>query len=792
MHTSLPQQRNSRKAKEDSSWYIPTMEYWISSATSQDRSKVANALKHANGEVNVRDYIKALLPFSKDDTINLDELLKKVPSEIVDGDFITPIKEKSIADYINLPYKPQVMVNNPDAAMKRDIELKQALSAMYEQIYINMLNESLKSQGDEESGMPSKPIPDIKEFAEKFVKDWTDDKAIKAHNLLNLISQELNFETLRYEAFAYWWSCEEFYTFRYIRGNKICTDLINPLHAYPCSNGERFVEDYDAFVIKDSISWGFFKDTYYDFLSKENKLLVDKTINNGTLSDSDVYSFPITDLTGRLDHNIIKQIHGDRYDIFMRSNKTIARTIVIFKTDVKVFTLYRYNSVGELDTIEVPDGYVLDPLAGDISIVKTWRQEVYVGYRFGSAASSIYIPPVPNPVQQYDKDTNRCKLPVGGKQGILSGFPTKPIPSRIAVNLALDRFYQYIIDKEVAKYKAYMEVIPKSAFTEDSMGTVKEKYLYRLLDNTIIYDETKINPQEMNVAYRIVGNPGLERYLEILLKLKETNKAEAFSYSHMNPDRFGEIDTRSAVTNVNNNILRAKLGMILMVYMFNQTMLREHVAQLEYAKVAYSKGKSGHFNDSQGVPTFVNIDPDEVINSNYVLFIENSMKAEEKLMLYKNLAQALGQNNDPDLSAIAIDSDNVVEIRKKIEEVSAARREFEQNQAQASEQTRLQAAEIAKQIKEADNNIKLTIAQLHEENENYRTQLKVSENSSSNPIKELESKLNKLMLDRENLALKQAQLNELMNNNRETNSIKRDQIKSNERIAAKKASQRSK
>ena len=337
-----------------------------------------------------------------------------------------------------------------------------------------------------------------------------------------------------------------------------------------------------------------------------------------------------------------------------------------------------------------------------------------------------------------------------------------------------------------------MEVIPKSAFTEDSMGTVKEKYLYRLLDNTIIYDETKINPQEMNVAYRIVGNPGLERYLEILLKLKETNKAEAFSYSHMNPDRFGEIDTRSAVTNVNNNILRAKLGMILMVYMFNQTMLREHVAQLEYAKVAYAKGKSGHFNDSQGVPTFVNIDPDEVINSNYVLFIENSMKAEEKLMLYKNLAQALGQNNDPDLSAIAIDSDNVVEIRKKIEEVSAARREFEQNQAQASEQTKLQAAELARQIKETDNNIKLTIAQLHEENENYRTQLKVSDNSAINPIKEIESKLNKLMLDRENLALKQAQLNEVMNNNRETNSIKRDQIKSNERIAAKKASQRSK
>ena len=81
---------------------------------------------------------------------------------------------------------------------------------------------------------------------------------------------------------------------------------------------------------------------------------------------------------------------------------------------------------------------------------------------------------------------------------------------------------------------------------------------------------------------------------------------------------------------------------------------------------------------------------------------------------------------------------------------------------------------------------------MHEENENYRTQLKVSYNSPNDPIKELESKLNKLMLDRENLSLKQAQLNELMNNNRETNSIKRDQIKSNERIAAKKASQRSK
>ena len=55
--------------------------------------------------------------------------------------------------------------------------------------------------------------------------------------------------------------------------------------------------------------------------------------------------------------------------------------------------------------------------------------------------------------------------------------------------MALDRFYQYIINKEIATYKPYMEVIPKSMLQEDETGTLKEKYLYRILDKTIIYDE---------------------------------------------------------------------------------------------------------------------------------------------------------------------------------------------------------------------------------------------------------------------------------------------------------------
>lgn len=782
---TIPIQRTSRKKKENPDWYIPTMEYWIDVAKRQDKTSVKEALQYSSGQIDIKKYLKVLLPFSNDKEINLDEFLNKIPDQITDGDFITPIKEKTIADYINLPYKPQVLVNNPQASLKRDTELKQKLAGIYEQMYINLVNKSLESQNQEDPAVPSKPIPDIKEFAEQFIKEWVDDKAIKNNNILNLIRTEMDFDTLRYEAFMYWWACEEFYTYRYIRGNKVCCDIINPVHAYPISNGSSFVEDYDGFLISDTITWGTFRDIYYDFLKPEDQKIIDKVIDNTEFSSGGVFNIPPNDVEFRIEHSILKSMFGETNKPFINSDKTLSRNIIIFKTEVEVYTLVRINALGEIENVEVQEGYILDVLNGDIDVIKSYRREVYVGYRFGSGVSSIYIAPISNPVQQYDKDTNTCKLPVGGKRGIFPGIPQKPIPSRIAVNLALDRFYQYIINKELATYKAYMEIIPKSMLQEDETGTLKEKYLYRLLDKTIIYDETKISPQEIQYGYKIHNNFGLEKYLDMLMRLKEANKQEAFAYSHMNSDRFGDIDTRSAVTNVNNNILRAKLGMILMVYMFNETMVREHIAQLEYAKVAYNKGKSGHFKDANNIPTFIEINPDDLIDISNVIFIENSMKSDEKLIQYKNLAQALGQN-DPELAAIAIDSDNTIEIRRKIEEVSKMRREFEQSQNEMANNAKLEAAQIASQIKDKDNEIKLAIAQLHEENENYRTQLKTNPNVSNEAINNIQDKINKLMLDRENLSIKQGNLNELINNNRAVNEIKRLQIASNERIAKAK------
>ena len=59
---TIPIQRTSRKKKENPEWYIPTMEYWIDVAKRQDKTSVKEALEYSSGQIDIKKYLKVLLP----------------------------------------------------------------------------------------------------------------------------------------------------------------------------------------------------------------------------------------------------------------------------------------------------------------------------------------------------------------------------------------------------------------------------------------------------------------------------------------------------------------------------------------------------------------------------------------------------------------------------------------------------------------------------------------------------------------------------------------------------------
>lgn len=685
MDGTLPSQRNSIADKQNESWYKDTYDYYIRLATSlKDTTLVSSCLNAANGIINMDTYNYVLKPFGntiKD--LAGSDVQATLPGELRNTDFITPIKEKNLGEYIELPYKFFVKVDNPDSILARDNKLKSEVGKLMQQAFINMLNQQQSQQTGEGSDVDSKPIPDIATFAKEFVKTWLDERATKGQHTLSLINDLTDFDVRRIQDFFYWWATEEFYTYRYIKNGEVFVESISPLDGYPVPNGNQFVEDFDAFVIKRRISWNQFLDKYGDEISEKDKTYVEEL--NKSYSSTGKLSTDVKFLNARygkdFDASIGLGSSNVSFDTSSDSNSDIDEYITFWKTEVPIKLLTYENITGEILTVEVENDYEFDATLGDISIKQDHRQVVYVGQRFGARDKGLYLKPKPVEVQRYDKQSRTAKLPIGGKQGILDGIPRNPIPLRMVPYLAWDRFIYLQIERQIAKYKGSMMLMPKGLMNPDEAGSSQQKYFYMMADNTIMYDETLVDLQTVVQGFRIVDNRGLENYLKVLIDLRQDNKREAYDLANMNEERAGVAANSQTVGNAQQNIYRAKLGSTLMITMFNKALEHDHMADMEFSKFAWIEGKVGtYFDKATNTPITVEIDPIDHLNSDYGIFVRNSKAEESKFQAFRDLAFSASQNGDFDLASAAIMAESTPELDEKIKEFTKAKREFDQSQ----------------------------------------------------------------------------------------------------------------
>ena len=98
---TLPNQRVSKKEKLKEDHYRPTVDYWINKAWSQNnKAETQVNLDAANGIVDDDTYTYVLKPL----TYQIDGQTINIPGEFREVDIITPIKEKNMGEYAQLPY----------------------------------------------------------------------------------------------------------------------------------------------------------------------------------------------------------------------------------------------------------------------------------------------------------------------------------------------------------------------------------------------------------------------------------------------------------------------------------------------------------------------------------------------------------------------------------------------------------------------------------------------------------------------------------------------------------------
>lgn len=659
-----PNQKVSIAEKQDEKWYVPNANYWIAKALSlNDKGFTEQCIEAANGVINdeVFDYVLKPLELGEDK-------LKKLPGKIRNIDFLTPIKEKNIGEYIQLPYQFHVVNNSSEVAVVREAEVArrkftklQALAAEYMQT----------------GNFDEKQLEVIEKEAQEEFNAFVDEKADKGKKTINYINSLNNFDVERIQRFFYWWATEEFYTFRRIANNKVIEETISPLEGYPITTTKQFVEDYPGFVYMKKVNIYDIMNKYGDVLSEKDKTYLTELERFRKGGDLLATETSIS-LTSRTDMpNVSMEANRRSNDILKVSvDGFIYEYYICFTTDVKRRILKYINDIGVESERIVEDEYIINPELGDISIEDTWVSEAWYQVRIGDENTGIYTKPQPYIVQRYGID-GAVKIPFGGKKGLLQHNFLYPIPKRIIGSYA---FYQIInlqIERTIAKYKGAIELIPQSLLLGKDADDTQGKYFLIYADNKLIYDDSKIDINTVVNGYKVVGNDSISTYLKTLIDLREVIRQEAWDMANMNSNRYGQTMATETVRNNISNIQLARLGSVLMIQMFNKALELDHKANLEYSKIAFVEGLSGAYSDGSGKPIPIYLGKGELLDSDFGVFVVDSIAEDNKLKQYQELAFNASQNGEVELAGEAINADSSAGLRSAISKFAKATKDFQ-------------------------------------------------------------------------------------------------------------------
>lgn len=664
MIVNRPNQRVSISEKMKEDYYVNNMQYYISTATSINNKELTEEnLDAANGIISEELYKYVLNPISKD-----DDGIKNLPGVFRNIDFITPIREKNIGEYIELPNEFTVKVDDPDITLRRNTEVAKKIRPIIEQAIIRII----------EGNPQANENLDIEKEAKRLLTEWVDDRAVSSKGLIQSILNENDFESLRLSLYNNWWSTEEVYLEVYHRNGSVIFDEISPLEGYTVSNGYAYVDDHEAFLIKRKLTMDRIEENYSEDLSEKDREYLRSLLDNYNGSDYSINEMIYENIYGR------KIFGEDKVNsagsVTFSSGREIDEYVLYYKTESKRKILYYFNELGEVNSKVIEeDDFVFDEELGHIEIQKEWIAETWKQVLLGDEFSGIYLKPKPVEVQIYDA-RGHCKLPIVGKKGIINGIYLNPIPKRIAPSAALYNILTLHIERQIAKYKGSMEIIPQSLLT--SMGSPKDAMFYRNADNTIIYDDRKVDFNTVSQGYRVVGNDALANYLKSMLEFRSTIKAEAWDMANMNDGRYGQAPASSTVTNNQQNIYNAKLGSILSVTTFNNILVRLYTMILTFAEYLYPEGVSGSTRGRDGDIVYYNIDEGQLTANKYGIYMSNSVLDFQKLKEYKDFAFAAGQHGEFELATAAIEGNSISAIRGKLNEYLKMKKEFEQKMEQ--------------------------------------------------------------------------------------------------------------
>lgn len=698
----FPRQKVSSEEKQKQEWYANCIDYVIAAGISfNDRNETETQLNILHGDIPNSFYKKTLNPYNSN-----NERYTRFPATMRNLDIMNDIIRRYVSEYFKGVHEFVVGADNPDVVLRKNAKLRQAIGMLAEQEFANEFRKRLQAlqqqqeqqqmqQGGEAHDInPQDAMPDPEEFMKNFNEKYIDSQSKQAQDLLDYVRSITEDAILYISAYFNYVSVGECYTYTDVRGEKLIKENIPVIEAYPIPNSNFFVEDHDMFARKMLLSYPQIMDMFETVLDDKDKSFLERYYDTRDVSTARTqllysqYFEYYPDGCEKLTKEERELFKKQPVSIAEQNNNLFEVWHVVWRGEVRRGVLTFINKFGVVSKRIVDDDYVVNPLAGDISIDYIFEEQIYEGYRIGNRYSAVY--PIKARPVAYQRDG---KLPYNGMMEILPLMGKFSIIKLITPYQIMRNIISYHREMVIAKNKMLILLLPESLITSDT-----EDKIYKMAaDGVLLVDDSEDANSQKMANIRML-NANLGTYITELTNLMEAIKQEAREMVDMNMQRYGEITQSAGSGTTKEAISRSSMGTVIIVTMFDEMRRRDYQRDIDFSKLAYIDGLQTSFYDDKYNQRYISLDIDSFINSDYSVIVKNDQKELGKLENLKQWAFSAAQNGELDMALAAIKGDNVTQITETINRFSELRRQHEEQMKQADQmlEQAKQQNEIAK------------------------------------------------------------------------------------------------
>lgn len=783
----LPEQDTSFNTKLKEDWYIPTADYYINLATKLNDSKVIEEnLMLAKGEIPryIYEAVNTQLGKLNEDITDLELGSDLIEDGLIE-DLMTPIKNRYMGEFMIKSNNYSIVVEDADAVMLLNQKVKVKLYRILTRVVVQYIQNMQQQQQGEEGIEISEEM--IKALIEKEKKKHFEEEGEQAKDILDYTLNLNRIEEIIYQLAYYTFATNYPVIYFKLDNNKIKLEIVPPTEALRVrSDNNLFIEDDDVFVRRRFISINRVVSEYGndDLLSKKDidylkeivgkndgversnaGIMIDRTIINTRYNTS-----PLVNQGGYFESHYNNKDSTIR---FSPRHNEVEHYHVVFKTGLKIKVLHYLDILGSIQEKEVDNSYTLNEENGDLKLESIVKYEYWEIDRFGDRFSGIYTKPRPIIVQRDELGSNGCKSVYNGMSSLLNDFGITPIPKRVAPLLALYHIVTKKLLQEIASYQGYINTIPESLLSDSAEMTQIERLTQLYRDKLLIINDSEANANILQ-ALNSIGSNSQAQYLDSLYGLRDKLKYELRELADMNPERYGNVDTRGGKAVTEEAIQRISVGTIPLHTMFEIFLERVYQAIIDYVRLLSTDGIKLSFSKNDKLVE-VDLDYEELLHKQIGVFVVKSQRERMKLeRIRESVAQAAAQNAEFGIMAEVLDSENMQELKKYMKDVQKINETKQQAQQQAEQELSKYIEDTKAMVEEAENETKKEVEHIKGEYsirvETIRAGIAISTMTNTgegeNPLVqeakdlfEREKELANRSLEERKLAMKEKELN---------------------------------